>query len=89
MADRLRWTVFSLLAKAAAREVDSVSISNSLVDDLGFDSLMLISLIVDLEQELRIEIPPDDLVTETFSTVGSVETYLEGLTSRNPGERLA
>ena len=50
----------------------------SLMDDLGADSLDLIELVMELEEEFAIEIPDED--AENIHTVGEVITYIEGKT---------
>lgn len=89
MSEGLRSTTIKLVGKVAERDPNSISTSDLLVDDLGFDSLMLISLIVDIEQELGLEIPPEGMLPETFSTVGSVVAYLEELATRKSTEQPA
>lgn len=41
----------------------------TLKEDLGFDSLMMVSLIVSIEETFRIEIGDDDLDPEKLKTV--------------------
>lgn len=54
----------------------------SLSEDLGFDSLSLVELIVDLEDRFDIEIDESDLDPGHIKTVGQiyslVDKYLEG-----------
>lgn len=53
-----------------------------LSEDLGFDSLSLVELIVDLEDRFDIEIDESDLDPSQLKTVGQiyslVDKYLEG-----------
>jgi acyl carrier protein len=44
---------------------------------LGFDSLEIINLIVDLEDKFRIELPEEVLTPETFATPGGLWAVLE------------
>ena len=44
-------------------------------DDLGADSLDLFELVMSLEEEFGVEIPPEDL--EKIATVGDVVNYLK------------
>ena len=47
----------------------------SFKDDLGADSLDIVELVMELEDEFNIEIP--DEKAETFETVGDVANYIE------------
>lgn len=42
------------------------------LDDLGFDSLMIVQLVTTLEARLGVEIPDQQLNRATFETIGSV-----------------
>lgn len=61
---------------------DKITADMSLSDDLGFDSLSLVELIVDLEDRFEIEIDESDLDPGQLKTVGQIYTlvdkYLEG-----------
>jgi acyl carrier protein len=48
---------------------------SSFKEDLGVDSLDLFELVMALEDEFGVEIPPEDL--ETMNTVGDVAEYLK------------
>lgn len=60
-------------------EVDeaSVTLETSFVDDLDVDSLTLIELVAEFEDEFDIEIDEDKL--EDIKTVGDVVDYLEDM----------
>lgn len=49
-------------------EIDDINI----FDNLGFDSIQFIELIVELEAEFEIEIEDNMLLTENFSTIGQI-----------------
>lgn len=51
--------------------------SDSLKEDLGFDSLTLVSLIISIENHFGIEFKDSDLSEENLKTVGSLLTLLE------------
>lgn len=56
--------------------VDSIITSDTkLVDDVGLNSLELMSISGDLEDEFNIEIP--EKISSTFRTVGDVVNYLK------------
>ena len=61
---------------------DTITSDMKLSEDLGFDSLSLIELIVDLEDRFDIEIDESDLDPSQLKTVGQIysliDKYLEG-----------
>lgn len=61
---------------------DTITADMSLNEDLGFDSLSLVELIVDLEDRFDIEIDESDLDPAQIKTVGQiyalVDKYEEG-----------
>ena len=56
-------------------EEDEVKMESNFVDDLGADSLDLVELIMDLEEEFGMEIPDED--AERITTVGEAVAYIE------------
>ena len=48
----------------------------NIFDDLGFDSISFIQLIVDIERNFEIEIDDNMLLMENFSTVGQIENII-------------
>ena len=61
---------------------DTITADMKLSEDLGFDSLSLVELIVDLEDRFDIEIDESDLDPSQLKTVAQiyslVDKYLEG-----------
>ncbi len=53
----------------------SVTMDSRLIEDLKADSLDVVELIMDLEQEFDVEIPDEEL--PTVHTVGDIVKYLE------------
>ena len=58
-------------------EAEAVKPESSFRDDLGADSLDVVELIMELEDEFDIEIGDDD--AEKLSTVGDVVKYIDSL----------
>jgi acyl carrier protein len=56
-------------------DADGITMESKLVDDLKADSLDVVELIMDLEQEFDIEIPDEEL--PKVRTVGDIVEYLE------------
>lgn len=53
----------------------NITMKASFIDDLGADSLDIVELIMDLEEEFDIEIPDSD--AEKVVTVGDVVEYIK------------
>jgi acyl carrier protein len=62
------------VAEQLDRDIESVTIESSFVDDLGADSLDAVELIMRLEEEFGIDIPDDD--AEKITTVQAAVDYI-------------
>lgn len=67
--------VCEIIAKQLDLEKDEITRDSRLIDDLHADSLDIVELIMDLEQEFDIEIP-DEMLPQVH-TVGDIVDYLE------------
>ena len=67
--------VAELLKEQLDLETVEIRPDSSFKEDLGVDSLDLFELVMALEDEFGVEIPPEDL--ETMNTVGDVAEYLK------------
>lgn len=67
--------VRDIIAKQLELDPNTITMESKLVDDLKADSLDVVELIMDLEQEFDIEIPDDQL--PKIRTVGDIVDYLE------------
>ncbi len=65
----------SELASYLKRDIDKVSLGDSLRDDLGLDSMATIELLYRIEEAFDLQIPDTDL--PQLLTVGNVVTYVE------------
>ncbi|MBE5960077.1 MAG: acyl carrier protein [Lachnospiraceae bacterium] len=65
----------SIIAEQLNIGEDTITMSSSLKDDLGADSLDLFELVMALEEEYDLEIPTDDL--NGLETVEDVISYLK------------
>ena len=54
---------------------ESISEDSSITDDLGADSLDVVDLVMDIEENFNIEIPEDQV--ENIKTVGDIVKYIE------------
>ena len=70
----IRQKALAVIARVSGREIDSLSVDQELVGDLGIDSPKALELLVDLEETLAIEI--SDEVAARMETVGDVLAHL-------------
>jgi acyl carrier protein len=67
--------VISLIVKKLERDPSKVTESSRFSEDLGFDSLDTVEIVMELESEFGIEIPDKD--AEKIVTVGDAIKYIE------------
>ncbi|MCD6102960.1 MAG: acyl carrier protein [Thermotogaceae bacterium] len=67
--------VVNVLSDKLGVEGSSIAESSSLTDDLGADSLDLVDLVMELEEQFGVKI--DDSELEKLSTVKDVVDYIE------------
>ena len=56
-----------------------VNENTRLLDDHVIDSLAMISLVSELDDEFDVEISAKDIVPENFATVGAIQSLIERL----------
>ncbi|GAB4293291.1 MAG: hypothetical protein Kow0090_07590 [Myxococcota bacterium] len=66
--------VFEIISQQFRIDKSKISVENSLVEDLGADSLDIVELIMAMEAEFNIDIPDEDV--ESFSAVSDVIEYI-------------
>ena len=66
--------VREIVAEQLERDVNEVTITASLIDDLGADSLDVVELVMKMEEEFGIEIPDEE--AEKIKTVNDVVQYI-------------
>ena len=76
--------LIDLIGKYSKVEVNNEFLSDnlSLDNDLGIDSIMLLQLIVDIEDEFSISISDDELDTEIIGTFGGLLDLINKKTAR-------
>ncbi|AZT90662.1 acyl carrier protein [Caldicellulosiruptor changbaiensis] len=67
--------VKKIIADKLDIEEDRITPESSFLDDLGADSLDIVELIMELEEEFNIEIPDED--AEKIRTVADAVKYIE------------
>lgn len=68
--DRIR----EIIAEQLGIDADTITMESSFVDDLGADSLDIVSLIMAMEEEFGIEFAEDD--ADKIKTVGDAVNYI-------------
>jgi acyl carrier protein len=66
--------VRAVIAKQLDIPEESITMESKLIEDLKADSLDVVELIMDLEQEYGVEIPDDDL--PGIRTVGDIVKFI-------------
>ena len=65
----------SVIAEQAEVKPEEVTEKAKFIDDLGLDSLDMVELVMELEEECGVEIPDED--AEKLTTVGEAISYVE------------
>lgn len=71
---RIEQLIIDIISQHLGVRRDEVTLSTRLVEDLGADSLDVVELIMELEEEFRITIPDDR--AEKLRTVGNCVEYV-------------
>lgn len=80
MRDDYELQVFQALADLVSPPTTAITAASHFEDDLGFDDLAYVELVVDLEKRLGVEISDEDSMA--WETVGDVLRYLQSRQSR-------
>lgn len=67
--------ICALLADKFDADASTLTTETSIKDDLNADSLDIVELMMDLEEECGITIPDEDAVK--MSTIGDIVSYIE------------
>ena len=67
--------VRDIVAEQLGQDKEKVALETSLVNDLGADSLDVVELVMELEEEFDLNIPDD--AAEKIQTVGEIVEYIE------------
>ncbi|CCZ21135.1 MAG TPA: acyl carrier protein [Clostridiales bacterium] len=68
-------TVKDILSKQLRVDIDSITEDTNIMEDLGADSLDIVEMLMNIEQDYGIVIADDDIVG--FKTVGDIVRYIE------------
>ncbi len=78
MSQEIESKVIKIIAEKLGIEEDEIKPEASFVDDLGADSLDIVELVMELEEEYGIEIPDED--AEKIKTVQDAINYIKDKT---------
>ena len=67
--------VRDIVVEQLGSEADEVTLESTFIDDLGADSLDIVELIMEFEEEFNVEIP--DEAAEKIKTVQDVVNYID------------
>ena len=67
--------VRDIIAKQLDVDPNAITMESKLIDDLKADSLDIVELIMDLEQEFNVEIPDEEL--PKIHTIADIVGYLQ------------
>ena len=66
--------IIRVISEAAKVDVSQIKMETNFVDDLKFDSLDIVELMMKMEDDFGVEIPEED--AEGLKTVGDVISYI-------------
>ena len=75
MKEEMKEKVIGIVTKQLAVPYEQVTEDASFVDDLGADSLDMVEMIMNFEEEFGIEVPDED--AEKIKTVGDLFNYID------------
>lgn len=73
--------IIGIIEKVTGEEVDKQAVlhSHNLINDLGINSLNLMELIVELENNFKVEFNLDKIELNTFDSLDALQSHLRGL----------
>ena len=80
--EQIRQRVVDIVCEQLAVNKDSITDATSFIEDIGADSLDIVELVMELEEEFDIQIPDDQ--AEKIKTVGEAIDFIEIATKNKP-----
>ena len=74
MSDNIEQKVKAIIAENLGVNADEIKITSSFIDDLGADSLDIVELVMQMEEEFEVEIPDEE--AENIKTVQDAVTFI-------------
>ena len=77
MKDQLQ----QIIREIAGRSLDDISLKTDFVEDIQFESIEMIDLMIKVEREFHLKFTEDDLDMSNFRTFGALLNLLESKTT--------
>lgn len=74
--------LYEMIANLAKIDVDQIREQTNLIDDLGFDSITIVLLIVEIETKFRIVFEDENLELDVLSSVNKLLNIINQKTSK-------
>ena len=71
MTDKIK----AIIAEILELEEDTINNDASIIDDLGADSIAVMEIVMELEEEFGVEVPTDDILE--LKTLNDIVSYVE------------
>jgi acyl carrier protein len=82
--DKIAQQVASVLARVKGRPLENVAPASRIVEDLGFQSIDMVQLMIEVQTEFGIALAPEDFIFENFSTVSAITDLVARYLSQPP-----
>jgi acyl carrier protein len=74
MSANIEQKVKAIIAENLGVNIDEIKATSSFIDDLGADSLDIVELVMQMEEEFEVEIPDEE--AENIKTVQDAVTFI-------------
>ncbi|HZJ87402.1 MAG TPA: acyl carrier protein [Erysipelothrix sp.] len=71
----MKETIKNIVAEILDLEVEEIKDDALIMDDLDADSIAVMEIVMELEDELDVEVPTEDILE--LNTVGDIVAYIE------------
>ena len=78
--------LYNLVLKLSENDNAVITEKTNLIDDLSFDSVLMVSMIVEIESEFGITLDDDDLELDILSNVGQLIKLINKKVSEGKNE---
>lgn len=77
----IKQKVFELVSEHLGVDIEKITDDTSFINDLGADSLDIVELVMDLEEEFDVKIPED--IADKIQTVGDAVKFIASESANN------
>ncbi|MBQ2622248.1 MAG: acyl carrier protein [Thermoguttaceae bacterium] len=77
----MKQKVFELVSEHLGVDIEKITDDTSFINDLGADSLDIVELVMDLEEEFDVKIPED--IADKIQTVGDAVNFIAEESANN------